>query len=77
MRLLEIAIAADQLVNALLGGYSDETMSARCWRLRTQKPYRYLRPVIDGLFFWQADHCKAAYESEVQRSQLPKEYRNG
>ena len=25
------------------------------------------------LFFWQSGHCQAAYESELARSQLPKE----
>lgn len=27
--------------------------------------------IIDHLFFWQTEHCKSAYESEVERSQLP------
>lgn len=74
MRLLEIAIAFDQLVNAVLGGYADETMSARCWRLRTEQPYTLLRAVIDRLFFWQSNHCESAYESERTRSRLPAEY---
>ena len=25
----------------------------------------------DALFFWQKDHCKSAYESEIERAQLP------
>jgi len=74
-RLLEVAVAFDQLVNAILGGYSDETISARCWRLRSTQPYNTLRPIIDGLFFWQSDHCRASYEAERARSQLPPEYR--
>jgi hypothetical protein len=75
MKLLQIAIAADQLINTLLGGYADETMSARCWRLRALQPYKTLRPLIDGLFFWQPKHCQSAYESELKRSQEPVEYR--
>ena len=75
-RLLEVAIAVDQLANALLGGYSDETISARTWRLRSRRPYCWLRPAIDRVFFWQLDHCRSAYESERQRSQLPAEYRD-
>lgn len=75
MKLLEIAIAFDQLVNTVLGGYADETLSARCWRLRDVAPYKYLRPVIDTLFCWQKNHCYSAYQSEILRSQLPKEYR--
>ena len=74
-RAFQVAIAFDQLINAAAGGYADETMSARCWRLRARRPYRWLRPVIDWIFFWQADHCRTAYESERLRSQLPAEYR--
>jgi hypothetical protein len=75
-RVREVLIAFDQLLNAILGGWADETMSARCWRLRSFQPYSTLRPVIDRLFFFQLDHCRASYESEVARSQLPKEYRD-
>ena len=75
-RLREVAIAFDQLVNAICGGYADETISARCWRRRAARPYTILRPVVDWLFFFQRDHCRSAYESEVARSQLPKEYRD-
>ena len=74
-RLREVAIAVDQLANAILGGYADETISARCWRLRAVHPYSILRPIVDGLFFWQPQHCRGAYESERLRSQLPAEYR--
>ncbi|TQK10261.1 hypothetical protein FBX97_0177 [Herbaspirillum sp. SJZ107] len=74
-RLREVAVAFDQLVNAILGGYCDETISARAYRLRAVRPYNTLRPIIDGLFFWQADHCRASYEAERARSQLPPEYR--
>jgi hypothetical protein len=74
-RAFQIAVALDQLVNAAAGGYADETMSARCWRLRARRPYCWLRPVIDSIFFWQADHCQSAFESERVRSHLPAEYR--
>ncbi len=30
----QVAIAIDQLLNALLGGWADETLSARMWRHR-------------------------------------------
>jgi hypothetical protein len=74
-RLLEVAIALDQLANALLGGMADETISARCWRLRGRRPYSILRPIIDGIFFWQKNHCESAFDSERLGSQLPTEYR--
>jgi hypothetical protein len=74
-RAFQVAVALDQLINAAAGGYADETMSARCWRLRARRPYSLLRPIIDGIFFWQKNHCETAYESERLRSHLPAEYR--
>ena len=70
----QVLVAVDQLINTFVGGYADETLSARAWR-------RHLRGkndacwVIDHLFFWQDQHCKQAYESEINRSQYPPEYR--
>ena len=64
-----VLIALDQLANAILCGSCDETLSARCYREK-----RHLRYVIDTLFFWQKNHCKMAYESEILRKQLPEEY---
>jgi hypothetical protein len=74
-RVFEVLVAVDQLANAVLGGWADETMSARCWRLRTQRPYSWLQVAIDRLFFWQQNHCESAYQSERRRAQLPAEYR--
>jgi hypothetical protein len=74
-RILQVLIAADQLLNTMLGGMADETMSARCWRLREYQPYKTLRPIIDQLLYWQPNHCQSAYESELLRSQEPSEYR--
>lgn len=71
------AIAFDQWLNAtFFAGYADETLSARCWRERkTSKFWRGLRLVVDLLFIAQARHCYQAYLSEVDRKQLPPEYR--
>jgi len=82
-----ISISLDQLLNAILGGYPDETISARCWREK-----RLLRYVIDGLFFRQfrfersmylckkvaarwKGHCEQCYEWELVRKDLPEVYR--
>lgn len=70
MSLKQIAIAIDQLLNALLGGMADETLSARAHRTGSA-----WEPFIDALFFWQPDHCQDAYLSEKERKQLPSEYR--
>ena len=77
----QVLIAFDQLINTVIYikgdgfGYADETLSARAWRLREMSsfPYRF----INGLFFWQNNHCRGAYASEFNRKQLPKEYTEG
>ena len=75
----QILIAFDQMLNAFVYikgdgfGFADETLSARAWRLREQSPYPYR--IINGLFFWQENHCKEAYDSEVNNKQLPADYR--
>lgn len=74
----QFLIAFDQLMNTLVYvkgdgfGYADETLSARAYRLREESvlPYK----LINALFFWQDDHCKQAYYSEVFNKQLPAEY---
>lgn len=71
MSMKQIAIALDQLANALLGGMADETLSARAHRTGSA-----WEPVIDALFFWHADHCFESYLSEKDRKQLPQEYRD-
>lgn len=79
--LFNILIALSQLGNTLLGGYPDESMSARAWRTSQKRrfPGVITRPLIDGLFFvvtWGRDktHCLTAYESERTRRQLPTYY---
>jgi hypothetical protein len=76
---LQSAIAVDQAINAICFplGYADETLSARAWRAwRDGRPLgQVLRPMIDAIFFWQDQHCKAAYVAELQRRNLPPEYR--
>ena len=71
--LLNLAIAVDQLVNVLLAGAPDETLSSRAHRMRA-KGHRYwgwTAGAIDRLFFWQAGHCEAAFLAEQQRLQTP------
>lgn len=70
---MKVLIAVDQLANAVRGGHPDETLSAAAHRRHLAGKSGW-RNVINALFWWQEDHCKAAYESEKTRSQLPKEY---
>ena len=75
---LNIAIAIDQLANAVLRGDPDETLSSRAYRMREkgQRYWGWLANAIDALFFWQRAprHCERAYLSEVERRQLPDVY---
>lgn len=68
--LLNLLIALDQLVNALFGGFPDETMSAYAHRVGGWR-----RDLINGVFFWQDDHCAQSYWAERNRKQLPADYR--
>lgn len=74
--LLQVLIALDQLANAILGGWADETLSSHAWRLeRARKPAAFMRPLIDWLCCWQPAHCQQAYLAERERAQCPPELR--
>jgi hypothetical protein len=68
----QFAIALDQLINAMFGGMADETISARVYRNNWTLVEKFI-----NLIFWDSEHCKKSYESEMKRLQLPKEYSNG
>ena len=71
-----VLIAFDQLVNALCKGYPDETISARAWRLKDQsKFWMVMEMVIDGIFFFDPNHCYESYLAERNRTQLHELYR--
>ena len=68
-----VMIAIDKLFNALTGGAADETLSSRTYRgailaKQPKKRWRVLYRVINGLFF-DLNHCKTAYESEISGKQ--------
>jgi hypothetical protein len=72
----QVLIAVDQLANALFLGYADETLSARLYRNRANSGWwEFWYETVNGLFFWQKDHCLDSYLAEQTRKQLPKEYR--
>lgn len=91
----EVFVAVDQVVNAVLGGYSDESISARSYRLGSRAvragkwdQWRVSWAVVDALFLWQdillqhktgrmpeRGHCERSYYAEIDRLQLPPEYR--
>lgn len=69
--LKQVPIAFDQLINALLGGWADESLSAHAWRqhLEGKRNWPYL--LIDAILFFDGNHCRTSYESELERTQLP------
>lgn len=68
-------IALDQLINALGGGWPDETLSSRAWRWDLAGVRAWPRRFIDALFFWENGHCRSSYESERSGRQRPPELR--
>lgn len=72
----QVLVAVDQLVNTLFAGYADETLSSRAHRLAIERGRKLPEKIIDVLFFWQEEHCKEAYESELERNQLPPSMRD-
>ena len=76
-RRLQIAIAASQGLNAILGGWADESLSSRAWRCRDRRRWACMAWLIDAAFrlFGEQDHCRAAYDSEVGRHQSPPDLR--
>ena len=73
-----VIVAVDQLFNALLGGGADETLSSRTYRRaeldrNPKQRWRVAYRVINGIFF-DCNHCKTAYESELNRKQYPADF---
>ena len=68
----QLLIAIDQLLNTLLAGYADETLSSRAYRSQHDKlRWKIVRIILDGLFFWEKEHCKNAFISELKQGHLP------
>ena len=72
----QILVGIDQLVNAILGGYADETLSSRCYRNAQKYWYAKLgQKILDLIFLpFGREHCKQAYESELNNKHLGEDY---
>lgn len=77
--LLNLLIAADQLLNALLCGSCDETLSSRIYRMSYTKGGKWMvaRRVVDMIFFSDIDsqgrkHCELSYLVEMNHGHTPK-----
>ena len=74
-----VLIALDQLVNALAGGWPDETISSRAWRWHLSGARSWPCGLLDAAarLVGDRDHCRESYESERRGRQLPPELRRG
>lgn len=72
----KVGLALDQLLNAMLGGYPDESLSARAFRWHRDGKRSYPYRIINAMFFWMKDHCRSAYHCEQELRHLPPEYRD-
>lgn len=70
MVIKQLLIAVDQFINVLFGGWADETISSRLYRTES-RAVKY----IDRIFFWEKEHCRQSYLSELSRKQFPPEFR--
>lgn len=79
-RLINFLITVDQLIFSVItlgSSAPDETMSAAAWRLEQSNKLvgKLFRPLIDGLLFFDPEHCKTSFESEKYKKHLPEIYR--
>lgn len=70
-----VLIAADQLVNALLAGWPDETLSSRAYRWERAGIRKWPRVIIDKIFFFEECHCYDSWLNELKRSHVPPDTR--
>jgi len=67
--------ALSQLINVLIfmGKNPNESLSGRAYRERKEAKYAYgfwwyMHLIINCLFWWQDNHCRAAYNADVARA---------
>ena len=73
---IQVLLGKDQLGNPYAAGWADESISARAWRCQGMSyRWHWMRIIIDGLFFWQPNHCEQAWLDEKLRRQMPATYR--
>ena len=75
-RIKNFLISVDQLVWVVItlgAGHPDETISSAAYRYdRMGSTFgRWARKSIDFIFFWEPDHCRLSYESELYRLHHP------
>jgi hypothetical protein len=76
---INLLLAFDQLLNALLGGSCDETLSSRTYRMARIKggAWAVFERLVNRLFWRDVDdqgrrHCELSYLVEMRRGHMPK-----
>lgn len=64
--LLRVLIAGDQLINTLLGGDPDETLSDSLHRHNVEGK-RFACVICGFLDLFERDHCRKSFERGIQR----------
>ena len=75
-RIKNFLISIDQLMWVIItlgAGNPDETISSAAYRYERMGSTlgKWARKSIDFIFFWEPEHCRLAYESELYRFQHP------
>ena len=66
-----IAHTCSAMLNTIVfGGDMFTSTSARAHLEQAHSAWRNRRKFINALFFWQDDHCKAAWQSDYERALL-------
>ena len=80
-RFWQLLIAFDQFLSCFVGlltgdAWADETFSSKCWRKgKSSDVWNMIRICVDGLLWFDKQHCFTSYISEAERKQLPEEFR--
>lgn len=71
---VDVATALSQLLNAVIGGDPNETVSGRCYRENRD----LLAKVIDTIFFFDPFHCQESHiKDRLFARKILGEYKNG
>lgn len=66
-----LLVSIDQLINTIIGGWPDETLSARAYRLSESSKWWRRAEIVINILFLNPRHCQHAFEREID---LPKDY---
>lgn len=78
----QIVYLIDLAVNVLFLGWAGEYISSRCYRQKDKKVlgmplFLWGKYIINGIFFWQKDHCFESFLGQKAQAHMPSEYHNG